>query len=131
MTENWIRSNNPLINAPKLEAEIAEELARRGLKPRSDKIVPLPEADSVVENEHFFTLLDHYASIENDLGLIKRAGVFAPVLRPFLKIFSRLQRNQRIFNLLVIEVLRSQQEHLDRLAQRNEEESCHGEAQED
>ncbi|HOO78308.1 MAG TPA: hypothetical protein PLI51_05990 [bacterium] len=103
----WIRRNNPEIDAERLEREILEEVRRRGWEEPPETGEGTAEG---AERGYLLSLLDHYAEPGRDELLSGRSGAAGRALRPLLKLWGRLQRNQRIFNLLVVEILRSQEE---------------------
>jgi len=113
---SWIRANNPEIDPAQLEAEVEKLLAERRV-PAAAPASDVTPADGD-ELEHLYELLDHYAEALDEGALLARAGRGAFLLRPLLKIFRRLSRDQRIFNFLVLEVLREQRSRLSRRDER-------------
>lgn len=120
---SWLKIDNPEIDGAKLQAEIDAEIAR--LKEEKK----LPETDPSAESslsafatpEEGAALLEIMESYSKgwDLGSLSRRR---PLLRPFLpfilKLLRRFLKPQYIFNSLVLELLRNQEDRIKALEDR-------------
>ncbi len=116
----WLKIDNPEIDGAKLQAEIEAEVARL----KAEKKLPEdePTGKSALsafatprEGEALLEIMESYSS-GWDLGsLSRRRPLLRPLLPLILKLLRRFLKPQYIFNSLVLELLRNQEERIKAL----------------
>lgn len=116
----WLKIDNPEIDAGKIQKEIEDEVARLKAEKKLDDLDPLVEkTDSLFspdEGESYIlkNMEKFVPGIDWELNF-RRAFFFTPLVKFGLRVLSRILRHQFFFNSLTLEVLRDQEERIKAL----------------
>jgi len=119
---NWLRIDNPEINAQKLQSEIETEIEQLQNDPEisaslDEGIKGISALKTPEETPALVEIAEAYAAGWDAATLARRW----PALKPFLplleKILKRFLRPQYIFNSLLLEIIRHQEERIQDLEQ--------------
>jgi hypothetical protein len=125
---NWLRIDNPKIDTDQLEREIESEIEQirsepgfASLKREIEQTSSLKTPD---DSSALIEISEAYATGWDVTTLSRRR----PILKPFLplieKILKKFLKPQYIFNSLLLEIIRKQEERIQTLEKRDSGESA-------
>ena len=125
---NWLRIDNPDIDSGKLQSEIEAEIEQLRKDPKfsaslNEAIKSASALNTPEETPALIEIAEAYAAGWDAATLARRR----PFLKPFLplleKILKRFLKPQYIFNSLLLELIRKQEERIQALEKRISRES--------
>jgi len=119
---NWLKIDNPEIDAEKLQSEIDAEVGRIQSDPKFSSIEEDTKLATSLETPDDSTALlevaEAYAAGWDTLTLARRIPILKPMLPLRGKILKKFLKPQYIFNSLLLEIIRKQEERIQELEKR-------------
>jgi hypothetical protein len=119
---NWLKIDNPEIDAEKLQSEIEAEVGRIRSDPKfssvEEEIKLASSLETPDDSPALLEIAEAYAAGWDASALARRRPILKPLLPLLEKILKKFLKPQYIFNSLLLEIIRKQEERIQSLEKR-------------